>query len=88
MILKEFANMHNLKADEAENGKIALQMYKDSLLNACWNGYKLILMDLNMPVMDGITSAQRILQEKTTMCKTNYCCSHCILHWRRKRKML
>lgn len=64
IILKEFANMHNLKSDEAENGKIAVQMYKDSLLNAWCNGYKLILMDLNMPVMDGLTATQRIFQEK------------------------
>ncbi len=42
--------------DEAENGKIAVQM----LENAESSYYDLILMDIQMPVMDGYTAAKTI----------------------------
>jgi len=42
--------------DTAENGSVAVEKVKDSL----HQGYDLILMDLQMPVMDGWTAAQEI----------------------------
>ena len=69
MILVEFGNSHGLKSEEAENGKIAYQMYKKSINRQCWNGYKLIFMDLNMPVMDGMRATQKILSCSDTNSK-------------------
>ena len=61
LILNEFGNQYHLKSDEAENGKIAYAMFVESLNKTCCDGYKIILMDLNMPVMDGIKSASKII---------------------------
>lgn len=63
MILWEFGLKYHIKSDEAENGKVAVQMYKDSLQNTWCQGYKLILMDLNMPVLDGLGATKKILSE-------------------------
>jgi CheY-like chemotaxis protein len=65
IILKEFSSKFHVSWEEAENGKVAVQMYKQSLEKYWWNGYKLILMDLNMPVMDGLMATKKILDEKT-----------------------
>lgn len=50
-----------LAIDEATNGKHALNKVKETMNKLWWNGYELILMDLNMPVMDGATSAKHIV---------------------------
>jgi CheY-like chemotaxis protein len=65
MILREFGITCKIKSDEAENGKVAVQMYKDQLEKDCCEGYKLILMDLNMPVMNGIRAARHLMIEWT-----------------------
>ncbi len=51
---------HGFKIDFAENGKIALDMMEK-------NGYDLILMDLMMPIMDGLETCTKIREnEKET----------------------
>ena len=58
-ILKKF----KLKADCAENGKECLKMLKEKMQKNCKcekNKYKIIFMDITMPVMDGIEAAKNI----------------------------
>lgn len=44
----------NISVDKAMNGQEAVEMYKRNLNKICCSKrYKLILMDLNMPIMDG-----------------------------------
>ena len=65
MILNEFGKKYNIISDEAENGKLAYNMYVKSVKKRWCNGYKLILMDLNMPILDGIRASYEILEYKT-----------------------
>ena len=69
MILNEFGSQFHIISEEAENGKVALQMYQKQLNKTCWNGYRLILMDLNMPVMNGLKATQKILEINTEIPK-------------------
>ena len=60
-ILKKF----KLKADCAENGKECLKLLKEKMEKHCKcdkNKYKIIFMDITMPVMDGIEAAKNIQQ--------------------------
>jgi CheY-like chemotaxis protein len=65
LILNEFGKKFKIKSDEAENGKIAVQKYQNTLKKRWCKGYKLILMDINMPVMNGIKAAMKILEIET-----------------------
>ena len=62
LVAKKFLNKWNLNIDTAENGEIALKMVQDT-------DYKLVLMDLEMPVMDGYTATQKIRQLKSSKYK-------------------
>ncbi|MBR3246010.1 MAG: response regulator, partial [Parasporobacterium sp.] len=55
-ILMDILEMRDAEADRAENGQIALDMFKDSSPGT----YSAILMDVRMPVMDGLESAAAI----------------------------
>ncbi len=52
-------NNWNAKVDKAENGQVAVQKVKD-------NKYDLVLMDIQMPVMDGYTATRGIRLFDTT----------------------
>ena len=41
--------------DEAENGRIAVEMYRRSMTKTCCNKrYKIIFTDIEMPELDGV----------------------------------
>lgn len=61
LILKEFCNQLGLKCAEAEDGKIAVNYIVNQKKSSCCEGIVLILMDLNMPRMDGIQATKEIL---------------------------
>ena len=52
-VLSAFLSKFNIKADEAEDGAVAVKMVKENI-------YDLILMDIHMPVMDGHEATQNI----------------------------
>ena len=55
-ILMDLLEMENIKADHAENGKAAVEMFEQSTSGI----YSAILMDVRMPVMDGLEATKAI----------------------------
>ncbi|MEG1896489.1 MAG: response regulator, partial [Oscillospiraceae bacterium] len=65
-VAKKLLNAKHLEVDVAENGLLAIQAFaqrKD-------NYYDAILMDIRMPVMDGLTAARAIRQMRKSDAKT------------------
>lgn len=52
-VMANFLKKLNIECDVAENGLIGLELYKE-------NDYGLILMDLHMPIMDGLSATKEI----------------------------
>ena len=60
MVHSQYLKKFNLKYDSAFNGKEAINKILENSLNRCY--YNIILMDCNMPVMDGFQAAEEIQQ--------------------------
>ena len=60
MLLK---SNYKLNIERAENGKLGVDAYeRNATKTCCQTNFKLIFMDLNMPVMDGFQSCSNILK--------------------------
>jgi CheY-like chemotaxis protein len=55
-IMKDVLEMEGIRADHAENGRLALEMFRDSPEGT----YDAILMDVRMPVMNGLEATAAI----------------------------
>ena len=55
-IMIEILSMMDMQVDHAENGQIAVDLFVQNPAHA----YDAILMDMRMPVMDGLTAAEKI----------------------------
>lgn len=65
-IASEILGMAGLKVDVASNGKEALEK-----LNACEDGfYKIVFMDIQMPIMDGYEATEKIRASSREYLKT------------------
>ena len=60
LVIKGFLKGNASICDEAVNGKEAIDKVIKKTKSDCCKGYKVILMDLNMPIMDGITATKKI----------------------------
>ena len=50
-------------SETAENGAEGVRRVQEADMRECCGGYRLILMDLNMPIMDGIQATRSIFHE-------------------------
>ena len=55
-IIKQLLSIKGMETDHAENGELALTMFRDSEPHT----YDAVLMDVRMPVMDGLETASAI----------------------------
>lgn len=62
-VLQNYLKSFNVVADEALNGQQAVDKIVSKAAAKCCSRYKLVLMDINMPIMDGI-KATKIIREK------------------------
>lgn len=63
LLLRVFFKDRKYTLDEAENGQVAVEKYQRQ-------NYDLILMDMQMPVMDGYTAARAIREEQVRLSRS------------------
>lgn len=63
LLLRAFLKNRDFILDEAENGQVALDKYRHK-------DYDLILMDMQMPVMDGYTASRLIREEQLRLSRS------------------
>ena len=71
-------NFENIQIDTAENGLIGLNKFKEGFEKICGckdRTYRLIFMDLQMPVMGGIESSKKILELMRNYIQKRYSCN-------------
>ena len=62
LVIKAYLKSLNVRADEAENGLVALEKVTEKANCSCCKHYKLITIDINMPVMDGTTATKKLIE--------------------------
>lgn len=65
-MLEQINAPFSLKSDAASNGAEALKMLSEKLTTCCGEPYKLIFVDLNMPIMGGydmMAEVQKLIKE-------------------------
>lgn len=53
-VLHSYSNILKIPHEEAHNGQEAIEKVKALSMASCCKSYKLILMDINMPILNGI----------------------------------
>ena len=64
LLSRSFENKYKIEWDEAEDGQQALDLILKESKKICCEGFELVLMDLNMPVLGGIEASQSIYELK------------------------
>lgn len=59
-VLKSYIKGSKVTADEALNGREAIAKVEERARGSCCRAYKLIVMDINMPVMNGIAATKEL----------------------------
>ncbi len=85
-----FMSKYGIKCDEAINGKEAIQLIKARSFQECCSSYKIIIMDFEMPIMNGILVSQiylkylgdqedkKVLRSREDREEYFHCCLHCL----------
>ncbi|KAF9967652.1 His Kinase A domain containing protein, partial [Modicella reniformis] len=70
MILRTFLKKRGIAVIEAENGQIGVERFQEEVLRRGGKaGFEFVLMDLQMPVMDGNMATKRIREIEANIVK-------------------
>jgi len=64
-VVSIIVDKYKIKPAEAANGKIAIDMFREAMEKPCQcanRAYKLVFMDINMPIKDGYEATREILK--------------------------
>ena len=59
-VITNYLKSENIESDFAFNGKEAITKVQKKSVDPICKSYKLIIMDINMPIMDGITATKKL----------------------------